>query len=133
QKGQINVSIIGSECFGCGGYIDICHAAKKLIFVGSFTAKGLQINADGNSLNIASEGLIKKAVYQVDQVTFSPLLQQEKEQQIMIVTERCVFTIANNQVTLAEVAAGVDVQNDILDLMDFKPLIADPLLPLTWD
>jgi acyl CoA:acetate/3-ketoacid CoA transferase len=27
----------------------------------------------------------------------------------------------------------VDVQNDILDLMDFKPLIADPLLPLTWD
>lgn len=133
QKGQINVSIIGSEYFGCGGYIDICHAVKKLIFVGSFTAKGLQLNADGNSLTIASEGLIKKAVSQVDQVTFSPALQQEKEQQIMIVTERCVFTIADNQVTLAEVVAGVDVQNDILDLMDFKPLIADPLLPLTWD
>ncbi len=133
QKGQINVSIIGSEYFGCGGYIDICHAAKKLIFTGSFTAKGLQLEMNENSLFINSEGSIKKAVSQVDQVTFSPILQHEKGQEIMIVTERCIFRVADNQVTLTEVAAGVDIQKNILELMDFKPLIADPLLTLNWD
>ncbi len=30
EKGNVNVSVIGDDYFGCGGYIDICHGAKKL-------------------------------------------------------------------------------------------------------
>ena len=44
QFGNINVSFLGDTYFGCGGYIDICHAVKKIIFVGSFTSKGLEID-----------------------------------------------------------------------------------------
>ena len=29
QFGNINVSKLGKDYFGCGGYIDICHSAKK--------------------------------------------------------------------------------------------------------
>ena len=32
QFGNINVSYLGLEYFGCGGYIDICHAAKTIDF-----------------------------------------------------------------------------------------------------
>ena len=34
QKGNVNVSVLGKDYFGCGGYIDICHGVKKILFVG---------------------------------------------------------------------------------------------------
>ena len=109
--------------FVCGGYIDICHGAKKILFVGSFTAKGLEISQNKNGLKIDNEGLIRKAVKSVDEITYSPKMQSENDQEIFIITERCVFMIDKNQVTLIEIAPGIDLQNDILDLMAFEPII----------
>lgn len=28
-QGNVNVSVLGDDYFGCGGYIDICHAVKR--------------------------------------------------------------------------------------------------------
>ena len=123
EKGNVNVSILGQDYFGCGGYIDICHGAKKILFVGSFTAKGLEISQNKNGLRIDNEGLIQKAVKSVDEITYSPKMQSENDQEIFIITERCVFMIDKNQVTLIEIVPGIDLQNDILDLMAFEPII----------
>ena len=43
-------------------------------------------------------------------------------------TERAVFKLVADGVELIEVAPGVDIQKDILDCMDFKPIIKDPKL-----
>jgi len=127
EKGNVNVSVLGDEYFGCGGYIDICHGAKKIVFVGSFTAKGLEVTNGSNGIKIEREGSIKKAVKTVDEITYSPKMQKESGQKILIITERCVFTIENNRVILKEIAQGIDLKNDILDQMEFTPLISENL------
>ena len=128
QLGNINVSILGEEYFGCGGYIDICHGVKKIIFVGSFTAKGLEVSKINNKIKIDNEGLINKAVNKVDEITFSPKSQEQRDQEILIITERCVFEIKNNMVHLIEVTPGIDIENDIIKLMAFKPVISPSLI-----
>ena len=60
-------------------------------------------------------------------------MMQEKGQEIMIVTERCVFSVINNEVTITEIADGINLERDILSHMPFKPVIADPIKQLTWD
>ena len=43
-------------------------------------------------------------------------------------TERAVFNCAADGLELVEIAPGIDLQTQILDLMDFAPVrIADPL------
>jgi propionate CoA-transferase len=128
QLGNINVSILGEEYFGCGGYIDICHGVKKIIFVGSFTAKELKVSKYNNKIKIEKEGLIQKAVTKVDEITFSPKIQEQVNQEILIITERCVFEIKNNMVHLIEVTPGIDIENDIIKLMAFKPVISPSLI-----
>jgi propionate CoA-transferase len=63
----------------------------------------------------------------VDEITYSPKMQKESGQEIRIITERCVFSIENNRVTLIEIANGVDLKKDILDQMDFRPQISENL------
>lgn len=83
---------------------------KKILFVGSFTAKGLEISQDQNKLTILNEGNIRKAVKSVDEITYSPKIQKENDQEILIITERCVFSVENNQVELIEIAKGIDLK-----------------------
>ena len=126
-KGNVNVSVLGNDYFGCGGYIDICHRVKKILFVGAFTAKGLELSIDNSELSIDNEGTIIKAVNNVDEITFSPKLQKEHGHEILIITERCVFEIKNNQIILIEVSPGIDMQKDIINQMEFEPIIHNDL------
>ena len=43
------------------------------------------------------------------------------------VMERCVFKLTEHGVMLTEIAKGIDLQRDILDQMEFEPLIAENL------
>ena len=43
------------------------------------------------------------------------------------VTERAVFELRPEGLTLIEIAPGIDLQTQILDLMEFSPLISDDL------
>jgi propionate CoA-transferase len=48
---------------------------------------------------------------------------------VLYVTERCVFRLCAEGLELIEIAPGVDLQKDILDRMDFVPVMhSEPAL-----
>ena len=47
--------------------------------------------------------------------------------------ERAVFEIVKEGVVLIEIAPGMDLQKDILDQMDFKPIISKELKTMDLD
>jgi len=48
-------------------------------------------------------------------------------QPVMYITERAVIEIVQEWVMLTEIAPGIDLQKDVLDRMQFKPVIAKDL------
>lgn len=127
QQGNLNVSKFGPKLAGAGGFINISQNAKKVVFMGSFTASGLEVLFESGKLKIIKEGKVKKFIKQVEHVTFSGHYAQKNQQPVLYVTERCVFRLGQEGMELIEVAPGIDVQTQILDLMDFQPLISQDL------
>ena len=124
QEGNINVSKYGPRLVGPGGFINISQNSKRIIFVGTFTAGGLKISIEDGKLQIIQEGRERKFVRQVQQKTFSGRYAASQKRPVMYITERCVFTLCEKGLKLVEIAPGIDLQRDILDQMDFKPIIA---------
>ncbi|WP_274629005.1 acyl CoA:acetate/3-ketoacid CoA transferase [Arvimicrobium flavum] len=126
RAGNVNVSHIGGQFIGPGGFIDITQNARKVVFCGTFDAKGSQIEVEEGRLDIRRHGQIRKLRDQVDAITFSGAQAQKRGQTVIYVTERAVFELRPEGVTLTEIAPGVDLQRDILDQMDFAPILQDP-------
>ena len=76
-------------------------------------------------LEILQEGKSKKLVKDVEQITFSGKYAQKVGQPVLYVTERAVFEPTPEGVELKEIAPGIDLQTQVLDMMDFKPIIKD--------
>jgi propionate CoA-transferase len=120
-NGDVNVSMFNGEFVGAGGFIDITQHAKKVVYCGAFTAGGLKVAVADGKLSIAQEGKARKYVRQVEQVTFSGSYATKTRQPVLYITERAVFELQDGQVTLIEVAPGIDIDRDILPHMDFIP------------
>ena len=129
EAGNVNVSKFGGRASGPGGFINITQNAKKVIFIAVFTAgkpkpsfgisdAGLEIKTDGNDL---------KFVKNVQQITFSGTQAMKNGQEIIYISERCVFKLTPNGLELTEIAPGVDLEKDILAKMEFKPIISPDL------
>lgn len=125
KYGNNNVSKFGPRLTGPGGFINITQATPKVIFCGNFVGKAKVQVGDGR-IRIVEEGKIRKFVDQVEQITFSGQY-AGKDQEILYITERCVFRLINKKVTLIEIAPGLELKRDILPWMDFRPEIADDL------
>jgi propionate CoA-transferase len=110
---------------GPGGFPNISARTKKICFVGSLTARGLDVGAEDGRLAIRSEGTLPKFVDTVREVSFSGAMALRNGQEVRFITERAVFALRPEGVTLLEVAEGVDVQRDVLDQMAFTPIVPD--------
>jgi propionate CoA-transferase len=131
QEGNVNVSKFAHMAPGSGGFANICHQTRKIVFCGTFTAGGLQAEIVDGRVIIRKEGRIKKFVQRVEQITLSAKAAREKGQEILYVTERCVFRLDLEGLELIEVAPGIDPAKDILAKMEFP--IAIPPSVATMD
>jgi len=126
QFGNINSTRFGNFVTGSGGSIDISSAAKKIVYCGMFAVKSEQeISTTG--LSISNPGKAKKFVKHVQQVSFSGQSALQRGQTVYYVTERAVFTLTHEGVMLIEIAPGADLQRDVLDMMEFQPVISKDL------
>ncbi|MCL4216539.1 MAG: acyl CoA:acetate/3-ketoacid CoA transferase [Candidatus Hydrogenedentes bacterium] len=125
QAGNVNVSKLGNRVIGCGGFINLTQSTHKVIFCGEFTAGGLKLSVDGGRVSIVQEGKVPKFIEAVQQITFSGGNAVTREQDIMYVTERCVFRLTPEGLVLAEVAPGIDIERDIIAHMNFAPIVPD--------
>ena len=124
RQGNLNVSKFGPRLAGAGGFINISQNAKKVVFVGSFTACNLDVRIEEGRVRIVHEGTERKFVDRVEHLTFSAEQALRKNRPVLYVTERCVFRLRPEGLELVEIAPGVDLQSDILSKMSFTPLLS---------
>jgi propionate CoA-transferase len=131
-QGNLNVSKFGGRLSGAGGFINISQNAKKVVFVGTFTAGDLQLvvgqgcPAD-SSVKAASTSLCRRW-------STAPSARVKPSSAV----KRC-FTSpsaaysgwltrrAAPALELIELAPGMDLQRDILAQMDFIPQVSPVL------
>ncbi len=126
RAGNVNASRFAGRISGCGGFINISQNSKKVVFVGTFTSGGLEAEVANAGITIKKEGRFAKFVDSIGQITFSGARAAEDDQEVLYVTERCVFRLTAQGIALVEVAPGIDVERDILSRMPFRPIVDDP-------
>lgn len=126
QHGNINSTRFGNILTGCGGSIDISQSAKKVIYCGTFAVKSEETISE-KGVEIKHPGKMKKFISQVEQISFNGKYAARKGQEVLYVTERAVFRLSSDGIVLTEIAPGVDLQKEVLDMMEFEPLISSGL------
>ena len=122
-QGNVNVSKFGPKLAGAGGFINISQSARKVVFMGSFCAGPCEMDVHEGKLRILQDATARKFVPEVEHRTFAGQYATQRGQEVVYITERCVFRLRTEGLELTEVAPGVDLQRDILDRMDFVPIM----------
>lgn len=122
-EGDVNVSRFGSRLAGVGGFVNITQSARKVVFCGTFTAGGLSVQLLPDGIRIVKEGAQRKFVRSLEQVSFNARRARENGQEVLFVTERAVFRMAEAGLELVEVAPGVDLETQVLGQMEFRPIV----------
>jgi propionate CoA-transferase len=74
-------------------------------------------------LKIVREGKVRKFVNQATHITYRVFDGVKRRgQTAKIITERAVFLVDSDGLTLTELAPGIDLQTQILDQMDYAPV-----------
>lgn len=126
-EGHVNVSRFGSKLAGAGGFINITQNTRDLYFLGTFTSGNQQLEVSDGALRITQSGPMKKFRTQVQQITFNGRYAMQRGQRVTFITERAVFRLTSDGLMLTEIAPGVSLQRDILDQMEFEPLVSPEL------
>lgn len=130
-QGNLNVSKFGPRLAGAGGFINISQNSQSVVFLGTFHAKGAEVEIEDGRIQIRKEGQGVKFVTEVEHRTFSGHHAMIRGQRVLYITERCVFELTDEGMALIEVAPGIDLERDILSQMDFKPVMKQT--PKTMD
>ena len=126
-EGNVNGHYHPKKLSGIGGFINITQFTHKVVFCTTFSAGGLEIADTEDGLKIVREGRIPKFVQHVNALSFSAQNAHENRQEVVYVTERCVFQLGEKGLILTDVARGIDVQKEILDLLPFEVEVAKDL------
>ena len=126
-QGDVNVSRFGSKVSGVGGFINITQTAKQIVFMGTLTNDGLQVASGNGQLRIVQEGRTKKLVPAVGHLSFCGAYVAGLGREIIYLTERAVFRLIDGQLTLTEIAPGLDLQRDVLDALGAPVVVAADL------
>jgi propionate CoA-transferase len=129
-QGNVNVSRFGNMMTGCGGFINIAHGVKKLVFCGTITTGGADLRIGEGRLEIVKEGRVRRFVDEVEQITFNAQHALSRGHTVEVVTERARFSVTSEGYVLRAVAAGIDIQRDILDLIPFPVKVPDDVVRL---
>jgi propionate CoA-transferase len=129
--GNVNVSRFGRVVNGPGGFVNISQGARKVVFSGTLTADGLEIQPDGRGgVRLVREGRTPKWVPAVQQVTFSGRYARARGQAVMYVTDRAVFQLGPDGIEVVEIAPGVDLAADVLGRIGFPVRVPCPPRPM---
>ena len=128
--GNVNVSRFGAAAPGGGGFTDIAESVRRLVFAGTLTTQGLQVSSIDGRLSVRQEGRVVKFVPAVETITYRAGAGVRRGQQARIITERAVFDITADGIVLIEVAPGIDLRRDVLDLVGFPVTLASTLRPM---
>ena len=132
RSGNVNVSRLGGTTVGPGGFMDIAQNARKVVFCGTFEAKGAAYEVSDTSISISRYGQVRKLVEEVDQITFSGSQAMANGQKVLCITERAVFELTPAGMCLREVAPGIDLQTDVLNRMGFAPVVAADVVTMPF-
>ena len=124
-QGNVNVSHLGGNLVGPGGFMEIAQNAKSVVFCGTFDAQGSKVAFENGKLRVVRPGKIQKFVKAVERITFSGQYARQQKQEVLYVTERCVFRLDPEGLRLIEIAPGIDLGRDILPYMGFQPVVGD--------
>jgi len=113
QHGNVNASRFGRRLSGCGGFINISQNSRKVVFMTTFSSSGLEIEIQEGRVRIGTEGKFLKFVDHVNQITFSGQGAVERGQEVLYITERCVFRLTEKGLRVAEIAPGIDLESYI--------------------
>lgn len=127
KEGNVNVSKFGNRIAGTGGFIDISQSTPRVVFVSYFKAKDFEAKVSDGKLQIIKQGDVVKLKEKVGQISFSGKVAAAKNQDVTVITERAVFKLGKEGLILTEIAPGVDLEEDILKQMEFKPIISKDL------
>lgn len=123
KDGNVNTSLLNGKIMGVGGFLNIAATAKNAMFIGTFTAGGIKCKVEEGKMVIVKEGKFKKFVKNCPQLTFNADQSLKKGNRILFITERCVIERTTEGMLLVEIAPGIDLQTQILDQMEFAPII----------
>ncbi|MGP8247572.1 MAG: acyl CoA:acetate/3-ketoacid CoA transferase [Bryobacteraceae bacterium] len=124
RAGNVNVSHLGGNLIGPGGFIEIAQNAKKVVFCGTFDAQGARLQWSDGRLVVLQPGKVRKFVNHVERITFAAAYARRTSQEVLYITERAVFRLAADGLELIEAAPGIEIDRDILPYMDFRPRIS---------
>ena len=127
RHGNLNVSKFGTRLAGAGGFINISQNAKKVVFVGTFTAGDLQVDIGDGVMRIVKEGSACKFVEEVEHRTYSGVHAAQRGQVALYITERCVFQLTADGLEVIEIAPGIDLERDVIGQMRFRPQVSPQL------
>jgi acyl CoA:acetate/3-ketoacid CoA transferase len=127
RDGNVNVSRFSGMLPGCGGFVNIVHGVRRLMFCGTLTTGGLEETVRPDGLAVQAEGRIRRFVEAVEQITFNGRRGLEAGKQVEYVTDRGVFRLAPEGLVLTEVAPGIDIERGIRAQIGF-PIHIDPQL-----
>jgi propionate CoA-transferase len=117
--GNVNAHKLAGGYAGIGGFANITHATKTIMFCMSFNTKGLVATKENGIVKIVQEGAIPKFKKEISAISFSGKNAINRGQRVLYVTERCVFELTKNGLKLIEVYAGIDESRQIRGMLDF--------------